>query len=82
MKPLVWPGGYAWRVTATDFLQDIRYAVPVLTRSLGYSLVVISVCSRSGSAPSLAVLAVVSAASLVPAWRASRIDPITALRQS
>ena len=36
----------------------------------------------SFSLASLAVLAVVAAASLVPAWRAARIDPITALRQS
>jgi ABC-type lipoprotein release transport system permease subunit len=34
----------------------------------------------SFSSAALAVMVVVAAASLIPAWRASRTDPITALR--
>jgi ABC-type antimicrobial peptide transport system permease subunit len=49
-----------------------------LLGSLLYGVSTTDVVSFSSAA--LAVMVVVAAASLIPAWRASRTDPITALR--
>ena len=54
----------------------------VVTRLLASLLYGVSATDAvSFSAASAAVMAIVLGASLIPAWRASRIDPIAALRQ-
>jgi predicted permease len=61
--------GLAASLAASRALASLIYGVAA-TDAVSFSLA------------SLAVLAVVAAASLIPAWRASRTNPIAALRQS
>ena len=67
-------------VTANYF--DLLGVEPALGRTLGSLLYGVSVTDTATfTAAALSMLAVASIASVVPAWRASRIDPIVALRQ-